>query len=92
MPVVATDNFATSRAGIDSPATRCFAITKSDTDELAFVTNYLYIGGAGNVAVILEGDDDSVVLTGLAVGVLHKLRVKKVMSSNTTATAIVGLH
>ena len=92
MPVVATDTLAKSRGGVNSPAQKCFAITKSDTDELPYITNYLYIGGAGNVAVILEGDTAAVTLTGLAVGVLHKLRVKQVMSTNTTATAIVGLY
>lgn len=66
------------------------AITKSDATEYDPPLRGIYIGGAGNVAVIGADDSAAVTLTALAVGVWHPIAVKKVMSTNTTATAIVG--
>jgi len=72
------------------PARNAVAVTPSDSVPLTFISQYLYIGGAGNVRVTLAGGDN-VLLTALAVGVLHRLAVTHVYSTNTTATAIVAL-
>jgi hypothetical protein len=51
----------------------------------------IYIGGAGNVAIRnMEGD--SITMTALAVGMWHMINVKRVLSTGTTATAILGGH
>lgn len=73
------------------PADNAVAITPNDGADLATTTRAFYIGGAGNVAVILARDSASVTLTALAVGVVHPLRVKRVLATGTTATGIVGL-
>lgn len=50
----------------------------------------LYVGGAGVVACVLE-DATVVNMTAVAGGILP-VRVKRVNSTNTTATLIVGLY
>lgn len=73
------------------PAGSATAITPNDDTDLATETRSLYVGGAGNVSVILANDADPVTLTALAVGVLHELRVRRVRATGTTATGLVGL-
>jgi hypothetical protein len=86
------DQFENFRAGLSSPATRAVAITPHDSNDLADVTRGLYVGVSGDVRVILAGDTSAVTLTGLAAGMVHPLRVKRVLSTSTTATGIVGLY
>lgn len=69
-------------------ATGGAAITPSDSTVVDF--NGIYIGGAGNLAVTLY-DGSVVTLTAVIVGTIYPLRVIKVMSTNTTATVLVGL-
>lgn len=73
-------------------AVKCFAITKNDSADLAFVTRGIYVGGSGDLAVILDADSSAVTFVGLAAGVIHPLAVKRVMSTGTTATSIVGVY
>lgn len=68
------------------------AVTKSDST----VVNCegFYVGGAGNVAIIAKDDqtDTAVTLTACIVGQVYPIACKKIMSTNTTATAIVALY
>ena len=66
---------------------RAGAITTSDT--AANIWSYIYVGGAGNLALVTEGGD-SITLTALPVGSWVWVRTSKVMSTNTTATNLVG--
>lgn len=84
-----TDEFP-SQAGIDSPARRAAAVTPHDSTMLSYVTRGIYVGGAGNVAVLTAGGD-TVVFTAVPAGTLLPLRVNRVNSTNTTATAIVAI-
>lgn len=89
--MAATDSFAAYRDGLDTPYTNAVAVAvPSDTTDLPNVTRGIYVGGAGNLAVITEGGQ-TITLTAIAVGVIHRLRVTRVMATNTTATAIVAL-
>lgn len=72
-----------------APARKAFAITPSDTEDVATVPRAIYIGGEGNVAVIMGDDSTSVVFKGVS-GLLP-LMVKRVLSTGTTATDIVGI-
>jgi hypothetical protein len=67
-----------------------FAITPHDTNSLTTHTRALYVGGAGNLVATLVGDTVAVTFTSLQAG-YHPLRVKKVASTGTTCSAIVGL-
>lgn len=81
----------TIQRGSSAPGYGAFAITPNDSADLTRFTDGLYIGGAGNVNVdMISGE--TVVFTALAVGVIHPLQVKRVRSTSTTATNIVGVY
>ncbi len=84
------DPFSSHSAGLESPATHGFAVSPSDSADLADVIRALYVGGSGNVAVTLLSGAD-VRLTGVAGGTLLPLRVRAVRATGTTATSLVGL-
>jgi hypothetical protein len=70
--------------------TKAVAVTTSDStvlDCLAF-----YVGGAGNVAITPLGGSAAVTLTGCLAGHVYRIAANKIMSTNTTATAIVALY
>jgi hypothetical protein len=73
------------------PAVTFVAVTKSDSTVLP-LTRALYVGGAGNVAVVDGAGSDAVTFTGVTAGSILPIRVRKVMSTNTTATSIVALY
>ena len=76
----------------NQPFYQAQVITKSDTTILDPVPRGIIVSGAGNLAVIFEGD---LTLTPITIAVnaniIYPLCVTKVMSTNTTATGIVGL-
>jgi hypothetical protein len=67
------------------------AVTPSDVTVFSHFTDALYVGGAGNIAVRMK-DGTTVTFTGVAAGSTLLLHVDKVMSTNTTATAIIALY
>lgn len=71
--------------------TKTHAITPSDATDLAALgIKMIYVGGAGNVAVRFVEDAAAVTLTAPPVGTFIRGAFSRVMSTNTTATAIVG--
>jgi hypothetical protein len=50
----------------------------------------LYVGGAGNLAVVTEAGN-TVTFTAVPVGTQLEIRVKQVLATGTTATNIVGM-
>jgi hypothetical protein len=66
-----------------------FAITPSDTVDLPYDTRLIYIGGAGAVTVI-DTKGNSRVYTALALGNWHRISARRVMSTGTTATLLLG--
>lgn len=79
------------------------AVTASDTTHL-FTTRGLYVGGAGNVAVVMADADLSttagaseaqavdVIFVGVTAGSVLPIQVVRVLSTGTTATSIVALY
>ena len=67
---------------------RAAVVTPNDGADVPFVGGLIYVGGAGNVAVQTIGGD-TVTFTAVPVGMILPVQVKRVMSTNTTATAIV---
>ena len=82
-------NFDNYQPGLESPASDAFVVTPSDTVDLPAVTRAIYVGGQGDVHVIMHSGAD-VTLVGVS-GMLP-IRIKRVMATGTTATNIVGLH
>lgn len=66
------------------------AITKSDSTVLNL--DALWVGGVGDVALILQDDAAAVTFTAVPAGTLLRMRITKVMSTNTSATLMVGLR
>lgn len=74
-----------------APAARAFSVTTDDATDIATVTRYVYVGVAGDLKVTTT-DGDTVTLVGLAAGVMHPLRVRRIWQNGTTAQSIVGLY
>ena len=67
------------------------AITKSDTVDFPHgLCDAIYVGGAGVVAVVLEGG--AVVNFTAVAGGLLPVRARRVNSTNTTATLCAALY
>lgn len=66
--------------------TRAAAVTPSDATQIFAAA--LYVGGAGDVAVVTEGGD-TVTFPACPVGLIIPVRVRQVLSTGTTATNIV---
>lgn len=64
--------------------------TNSDTVDLPQVS-VIYVGGAGNVKVT-TAQGDEVVFTGLLAGQVIPVQVKRVWSTDTTATALLRIY
>jgi hypothetical protein len=70
---------------------QAFAVTPNDATDLTAVTSALYVGFTGNVSLICSGDTNAVTFFNIAGGSILPLRVKRVRSTGTTASGIVGL-
>lgn len=73
-------------SGVDASA-----VTTSDSVPLAKLTRWLWIGGAGNVAVKFP-NGDSVTFMGATAGTQLQLCVSYVLATGTTATNIVAVY
>jgi hypothetical protein len=76
--------------GHGRPATKSFPIAPSDTNELEFVTEAIYVGGEGDLSVLTL---EYYVATYAAVpaGQIIPVRARKVFATGTTATNLVGM-
>ena len=79
-------------ADLTSPAWDAVAVTPADSDLARVATRGLYIGGNGDVAVVMAGGGSAVTFAGVAAGTILPIRVDRVNSTNTTATSIVALY
>jgi len=68
-----------------------FTIIKSDSADLSKITRGIYVAGTGILRVILA-DGNEVTFPALAAGIIHEMRVRKVLSTGTTASGIIGLY
>ena len=79
---------------LTNPAANAIAVVASDTIDIPTGTvsaaRALYIGGAGDVALVTE-NGDSVTFVGLLAGTILPVRCTRVDSTNTTATSIVAI-
>lgn len=85
------DRFDKHNEGLQSPASRGVVITPNDGADLATNSRAIWIGGAGNLTVLLAGDTASVLISSIPAGTLLPIRAKRIYSTGTTATLIVAL-
>lgn len=96
------DQWFTGASGLPGqPARRAIAVTPSDTkdvtnatgDNAPYYAKALYIGVTGDVAIVAAADAVGTSVTFKAVPVgWFPVQVRRVMSTGTTATNIVGLY
>ena len=86
------DGHESYKAGLDDPYENVVLVTKSDSTVLP-TTRGISVAVAGDLAVLTKGGQ-SVVIPGdaLVAGVIHRLRVTKVLSTGTAATGIVAYY
>ena len=83
--------------GPSDSAINAFAITKSDSTVFpqfpsstgVCVTKAVYVGTAGDLNVVMEGNQ-TVLHSNVPSGAILPIRVKQVLSTNTSASNIVG--
>lgn len=85
------DPFESRFTELTSPAKNGFAITPHDTNNLTADTRAIYVGGAGNIALVTSAGDE-ITLNGALAGTIIPIRATKVKSTGTTATNLVGLY
>lgn len=83
-------NYKQDPGNVSESLVKAVSVTPSDSAEF-LPTKGLYVGGAGNVSVVMS-DDSSVTFSGLAVGTIHNISVKSVKATGTTATSILALY
>jgi hypothetical protein len=79
-----------SGQGSGEPAIAGFTIGPSDAQYLPYVTRALYVGNAGNIAVLMF-DGSIIVFTNAVAGTILPIRVVKIFNTGTTASNLVGL-
>lgn len=81
-------DLATPVRTLADPAGDAFPVTPSDTAIIP--SRALYVGASGDVAVVTAAGNQ-VVFAGVPDGSIIPVRVRKVLSTGTTATGIVSL-
>jgi hypothetical protein len=82
----------TSQVLDNSNSAKFAGVVTANDSTVLIATRGLYIGGAGNVNVTMEGDGTDVLFSGVPAGTVLPIRVTKVKATNTTATLIVALY
>ena len=82
--------------GATDAASFGFAISPSDTVDEAVITRGIYVGVAGDVVAILDnkskGSGQSLTFKNVIAGTILPIRARRVDSTNTTATNMIGLY
>ena len=77
------------------PASKSIDISAevNDTADLSVITRSVYVGGGGNMRVIMAGDGDTErVYYNVQDGSTLPIKLKRVFSTGLTATHILGLY
>lgn len=73
----------------DHPGTRLVDITPNDSTDIDPCV--LYVGTSGNLKILAMDDSTAVTVTNVPVGIFPVV-VKRVYSTDTTASGIVGIR
>jgi len=72
------------------PSWHAVVVTPSDSADLTNVATRLYVGGTGNVNVIMAGGE-TCLFSAVPVGTILPIRVSRVLATLTTATLVVAM-
>lgn len=70
--------------------TKFAAITPHNSTDIP-LTRAVYVGGAGDI-VAIDADGSATTFTAVAAGTLLPIRVSRINSTSTTATALVAIY
>lgn len=84
------DSFKEYPVTPNSPIRDAAGVTPDDAIDLAEVTRALYVGVAGDIALITAGGQ-SVVFQAVPAGSLLPLRTSRILATGTTAGGIMAL-
>ena len=84
------DSFRRHARSLTAPPEQGAAVVPDDLRDLATVTRALYVGGTGDLAVVMA-DGTRLVFGAVPAGTLLPVRVVRVLATGTTATRVVGL-
>jgi hypothetical protein len=84
-----SDNYAGMGDSLLSPASWAAAVTPSNTVALPIASKRLWVGAAGNVALVTTGGS-TVTYTAVPAGTYLQVRAAQVLATGTTATNIVA--
>lgn len=84
------DAYQYHNTGLDDPAVHADSVSPHDTNDLAIFSRAIYIGGAGNLALITVGGD-TVTFTNMSAGMIYPIRASRILATGTTATGIISL-
>lgn len=85
-----TDAYELHLRTLSAPAASASAITPDDDNDLPQFTRAIYVGGYGDITLVMVDDTAAVTFTGVVQGTVLPVRAKRVMES-TTATNLVAL-
>jgi hypothetical protein len=86
-----SDPFKSYPRSREMPARKGFSISTHNTNDLANVTRGIMIGGGSTMSVVFADDGDTpTTLSGLVPGQVYPFAVKRVRTTGTDATGIVG--
>jgi hypothetical protein len=71
--------------------TEWLPLTPSDTADLVRFTDAILVGGAGDVAAVMQ-NNRAVTLTGLPAGAWVPIKARRINATGTTATSLVALY
>ena len=87
----ATDNFSYFTTGLKEPVIDAVAVTPSDVTDLTYMTRRIYVGGAGDVTVVMKSGN-TITFKAVPTGTVLEVRVSRIKATGTTATNIVALY
>lgn len=85
-----TDQFKDHATALDSPAAHAFPVSPSDGALLPETTRAVYVGVAGDLAIVMKSGGEAL-FTNVQAGSLLPIRAAQVKATGTTAQNIVGL-
>lgn len=84
--------FNYQHANLSGPVGRGFEVTPSDANDFAYQSRAIYVGVAGDVAVVFADDPDNpLIFPGVPAGSLLPVRASRINSTGTTAGNILAL-
>lgn len=74
------------------PSSSAFVITPDDDNDLTYPIRALYVGTGGDITLILQDDTVAIALVNVLPGSCLPLQIKRILSSGTGASDLVGLR